>query len=140
MLEAHLSSQRGAVGVISEAHRDVSLLMAKLRTAELDAANAHRDRKRLEKFLSSHMSGLKSSASDAVASATEQRRQEGVDYRQAFECTAQALMAVMKRAEIFEVDERKKEIRDRSARPGNESVVHPGHAQFFVKWLQNHLK
>ena len=123
--------------MISRSYRDVNVLMAKLRTAELDAANTHRDRKRLERLLSSNVSGLKSPASDAVAPAAEQRRWEGVDYYQAFELTAQALVVVIERAEIFEADKRRREIRARSARPGNENVVGSVCAQSFVEWLQS---
>jgi hypothetical protein len=66
----------------------------------------------------------------------EKPSQKGDDFRQAFECTAQALIAVVERAETFEIDEKKVTIRDLSARPGNEEVVGPNHARFFVEWLK----
>jgi hypothetical protein len=87
MLEAQLANQRGVVGVISERHRDVNVLRAKLLAAELEAANAKRDNKRLENFIASHMSSSILPSGGATASAAKPRDQKTVDYRQSFECT-----------------------------------------------------
>ena len=137
MLEAHLSRQRGAAGVISEGHRDVNVLKAKLRVAELEVANALGDKRRLERFISSRLSDAGPPASADILDEASEPASGRIDYRQAFECTAQALMAVIERAEIFEVHKEKKGIRDMSARPDKQEVVGPVCARFFIEWLQN---
>jgi len=138
MLESHLYRQRGTAGLIADRDRDVNVLKAKLRTAELEAANVARDKARLERFVAQNMPTRRPDLALAAPSAPD--RPEKGDYRKAFECTAQALERVLERAEFFAVNQKTKTIEDRSARPGHEEVVGAAHAKFFVEWLSDRVK
>jgi hypothetical protein len=137
MLESHLSKQRGTAGLIADRDRDVNVLKAKLRTAELEAANAARDKARIERFVAQNLPARRPDMALPTTMAVEGPKMD--DYRMAFECTAQALEMVLERAEFFAVNSKKKIIEDRAARPGTEEVVGSVHARFFVDWLSQKI-
>ena len=135
MLEVHLSTQRGGSGVISDYTRDLGILKAKLLSSQLAASNATKDKKRLENYIASRLSIIEvpnDRNSSPVATKADLVTR---DYREAFECTAEALLKVINHAEIFEIDKKRKEINDKSARPGSENIVSPNHARHFIEWL-----
>jgi len=137
MLETHLYAQKGTTGLIADRDRDLGVLKAKLRLVELEAANSARDKARLERFVAQNLAPGRSNA--ALGSNDTSKIAETNDYRRAFECTAQALANVLERAEFFAVNQKKKTIEDRAARPGSEEVVSPVHAKYFIDWLASRL-
>lgn len=137
-LAIHLSMQRGSVGKCDNSHLDLNMIRTKLLAAELDLANTRREKARLERYISSYISDTGATRNSALLAA-EHRSSEHAHYRRAFACTAQALLAVMERAEIFAIDQRKQEIRDDTARPGDEIVVGKNYAQFFILWLNKNV-
>ncbi len=75
MLEAHLSRQRGAAGLIGARDRDLNVLRGKLRASQLENSNLARDKARLTALVNKHLPGIQGQSavvprwSDAAPSA-----------------------------------------------------------------------
>jgi hypothetical protein len=140
MLDAYISSQRGAASIIGERDQNVHVLQAKLSAVRLECSNLKRDRDRLSMMINKHYSGTNDTSSilPSRAELTEAEKISCSGYQQAFESTALILANVLGRIgdELgYEVDFEKRRIVDRSARPGDQQVAGPNQAQWFIEWL-----
>ena len=138
MLEAFLVNQKGAATLLASKLNDVDLLRVQLLQAQLDASNALRDRRRLEL----HVASLQQiddaqPATDRPSKKDRKATTAPEDFRIAFECTAQALMAVIEHVGYLELNTTTKTLRDLAARPGSEPVSTPRHLEYYVEWLKS---
>jgi hypothetical protein len=130
ILEDHIARQPGAAGLLGDEIRSVAVLRAKLDVAILRVSNLERDKKRLEAFVVKHLPNV--TAPRPAGGKSEVER--GPDYRRAFECAAAALDALIRHAEVYDVDPRSGALVDRSAHPGSPPVIRSHLLADFLRW------
>ncbi|MFC7693656.1 hypothetical protein ACFQY5_33125 [Paeniroseomonas aquatica] len=126
-----MARQLGAASLIGDDTQSAAILRVKLVEARLRIANLEADKRRLEAFVARHMPNAES---DTARRAAAKTANTASDYQRAFECTASALEALIRHAEVYGVDPSSSSLVDLAARPGSPPVVGSYLIKDFVAW------